>query len=55
MRNHTALVFEICILVGVFALVFLLSSKFTDFKPTSLADNASSIVENIKNFFGGGK
>ena len=55
MHTRIAIIFEVFILVMVFALVYCLSSKLTDFKPSSLAENANAIVNNIKDFFGGNK
>lgn len=55
MHTRIAIIFEFLILFMVFALVYCLSSKLTDFKPSSLAENANTIVSNIKDFLGGNK
>lgn len=54
MYKRIAVIIEVLLLLAVLGLIYYLTSSFSDFKPSSLAENAESFSERIKSFFGGG-
>lgn len=54
MYKRIAVIIEVLLLLAVLGLIYYLTSSFSDFKPSSLAENAEDITKSIKNFFGGG-
>ena len=53
MYNKIALIIEVLILLLAVGLVFYLSGSFTNFTPSGLRDNSDTLLEQIKNIFGG--
>ena len=54
MYSKIALIIEVLILLLAVGLVFYLSGSFTNFTPSGLRDNSDTLLEQIKNIFGGG-